>query len=190
MILTQDNEYAAVLDACALVPMSLCDTLLRLAEDPAMYRPLWSEEILREVDSTLQNKLKLTSGQAKRRMDSMRQAFPEAIVTIPPGLVKALEGIPDKDDRHVLAVAIRAHANVIVTQNIKHFPESEINQYGILCHAPDDFLIHQFHLSPLQVLDKLDAQASAISQGRPEIVSSLRKVVPGFIELVEKWTSG
>jgi hypothetical protein len=34
MILAQDNEYAAVLDACVLVPMPLCDTLLRLAEDP------------------------------------------------------------------------------------------------------------------------------------------------------------
>lgn len=49
MILTPDNEYAVVLDACVLVPMSLCDTLLRLAEEPAMYRPLWSDEILAEV---------------------------------------------------------------------------------------------------------------------------------------------
>jgi hypothetical protein len=53
MILTQDNEYAAVLDACVLVPMPLCDTLLRLAEDPAMYRPLWSEAILTEVATAL-----------------------------------------------------------------------------------------------------------------------------------------
>ena len=57
MILTQDNEYAVVLDACVLAPMPLCDTLLRLAEDPSMYRPLWSGNILQEVGNVLQNKL-------------------------------------------------------------------------------------------------------------------------------------
>jgi len=57
MILNQNNEYAAVLDACVLAPMPLCDTLLRLAEDPAFYRPLWSEEMLREVGDVIENRL-------------------------------------------------------------------------------------------------------------------------------------
>jgi hypothetical protein len=56
MILNQDNEYAALLDACVLVPMCLCDTLLRFAEYPAMYRPLWSSEILQEVGDALESK--------------------------------------------------------------------------------------------------------------------------------------
>jgi hypothetical protein len=54
MISAQDNEYVVLLDACVLVPMPLCDTLLRLAEEPAFYRPLWSEEILREVGDALE----------------------------------------------------------------------------------------------------------------------------------------
>ena len=33
-----------VLDACVLVPQSLCDLLLRLAEEPRLYRPVWTEE--------------------------------------------------------------------------------------------------------------------------------------------------
>jgi hypothetical protein len=53
MILTPDNEYSVVLDACVLAPMPLCDTLLRLAEEPGLYRPLWGEEILREVSDTI-----------------------------------------------------------------------------------------------------------------------------------------
>jgi hypothetical protein len=52
LILTLDNEYAAVLDACVLVPMPLCDTLLRCAEDPGLFRALWSEQILEEVKRT------------------------------------------------------------------------------------------------------------------------------------------
>jgi len=44
--------YAAVLDACVLVPTALCDTLLRLAEDQ-FYRPLWSPRILLEVEDAV-----------------------------------------------------------------------------------------------------------------------------------------
>ena len=66
MILNQDNEYAALLDACVLVPMCLCDALLRLAEHPAMYRPLWSSEILREVGDALESKIGLTPEQIGR----------------------------------------------------------------------------------------------------------------------------
>ena len=55
MLFTQENEYSAVLDACVLVPMALCDTLLRLAEKPALYQPLWSEQILAEVAKVLES---------------------------------------------------------------------------------------------------------------------------------------
>ncbi len=57
MIFTPGNDYSAVLDACVLVPMALCDLLLRLAEEPAMYRPLWSEQILTEMAKALKTKL-------------------------------------------------------------------------------------------------------------------------------------
>ena len=63
MILTLDNEYAAVLDACALAPMPLGDTLLRCAEDPALFRVLWSEQILEEVKRTLLQKFGYTAKQ-------------------------------------------------------------------------------------------------------------------------------
>lgn len=189
MILTQDNEYAAVLDACVLVPMPLCDTLLRLAEDPAMYRPLWGEQILQEVGATLVNKVfQRTAEQRDRRLRTMQEAFPEALVRIPDGFAAALDCIPDENDRHVLATAICGHANAIVTQNVKHFPADCLKQFDILLQTPDDFLVHQFHLRPAQVLEKLDAQASAIRQGRCDVISLLRKTVPQFIALVDQWS--
>ena len=119
----------------------------------------------------------------------MKEAFPEATVKIPACLPSSLDGIPDKDDRHILAAAICGHANAIVTQNQKHFPKEVVQEFDILCHTPDEFLIHQFHLNPPQILEKIDAQASGIRKSRPEIIQLLKSTVPGFIALVEKWSS-
>ena len=73
MILNQDNEYTALLDACVLVPMCLCDTLLRFAKDPAMFRPLWSTQILKEVGDALSGPTVVLSG------DVTDEAFNEAV---------------------------------------------------------------------------------------------------------------
>ena len=146
MILTQDNEYTVLIDACVLVPMPLCDTLLRLAEEPAMYRPLWSEEILGEVGRVLHQQLGYTEQQSARRIEFMKQAFPEAAIATPAGFHESLTGIPDKNDCHVLGAAICGHAHAIVTRNTKHFPKDAVQPFDILCQTPDDFLIHQFHL--------------------------------------------
>jgi predicted nucleic acid-binding protein len=185
MILNQDNEYAALLDACVLVPMCLCDTLLRLAEDPAMYRPLWSSEILQEVGDALESQIKLSPSQRQRRIERMSAAFPEASIQPAPCLSSSLTGIPDLKDRHVLAAAIAGHAQVIVTNNVKDFPEPYMAQFDILCHSADDFLIHQFHLNRSLVLDKLDGQAVTIHRQRTAILSTLQIVAPKFVRLVQ-----
>ncbi len=185
MIFTQENEYSAVLDACVLVPVSLCDILLRLAEESAMYRPLWSEEIMAEMARALRTKLHRTAAEITYRRQQMNHAFPEAMVAVPPELADALE-LPDRDDRHVLAAAIKAQANVIVTQNTKHFPKACLEKWGILCQTADEFLIDQYHLSPQTMLDKIDDQAAAISQDRRFISSSLRNAAPKFTKLLEE----
>jgi predicted nucleic acid-binding protein len=185
MILTQDNEYAVLLDACVLVPMPLCDTLLRLAEEPAFYRPLWSEGILQEVGDALEKKLHRSPIQVQRRLVQMREAFPEASVEVPADLIQAMGCIPDTNDRHVLAAAIRGNANAIITVNTRHFPVDCLDQYGIDCQTPDEFLVHQFHLDPEQILDKLDGQSSNIGKDRPYIIERLRVMVPTFAALVE-----
>ena len=183
MILNQNNEYAAVLDACVLVPMPLCDTLLRLAEDPAFYRLLWSKEILREVGDALETKLKLTKEQREYRLNQMQKAFPEAMVRIPQGLINTFD-CPDKDDRHVLACAVKGQANAIVTKNTRDFPAECLKEYGIFCQPPDEFLVHQFYLGPQEVVEKLDRQAAAIRKQRNYILDLLVKDAPVFCSLI------
>lgn len=185
MIFTQENEYSVVLDACVLVPMALCDLLLRLAEEPATYRPLWSEEIFREIAKALKTKLRRTDAEITWRLEQMRQAFPEAMVTIPSELLATGECLPDKDDRHVLAAAVMAQANAIVTQNTKHFPEKCLAKYGVICQTADDFLMNQYDLCPQLVLDKLDDQAAGIGHTRSLTVANLKSAAPKFCKRLE-----
>lgn len=185
MIFTQENEYSAVLDACVLVPVSLCDLLLRLAEEPAMYRPLWSDQILTEMTKTMRTKLHRSATEVAYRRQKMNEAFPEAMVPVPSELLRSVECIPDENDRHVLAAAIMARANTIVTQNTKHFPKACLEKFGVLCQTADDFLIHQYHLCPQLILDKLDDQGAGISQDRAYVVASLKASAAGFCKLLE-----
>lgn len=185
MILTPDNEYRAVLDACVLIPMPLCDTLLRPAEEPSLYRPLWSASILDEVIRNLQTKLGRTLDQGQYRIQAMRSAFPEAWIVVPQELLRnAFECVPDPNDRHVLAAAVCGSAHVIVTQNVKHFPQDCLQPFDILCQTPDEFLIHQFHSSPAQVLMKLDEQGANLGRDRRFVINGLRRMTPNFSDLV------
>ena len=53
--------------------------------------------------------------------------------------VPSLE-LPDLDDRHVLAAAIVGRCDVIVTQNLKDFPNEVLNAFDIKAQHPDEFL--------------------------------------------------
>jgi predicted nucleic acid-binding protein len=145
MILTPDNEYTVLLDACVLVPMPLCETLLRLAEEPALYRPLWSERILQEVGVAL-GRMKYTAFQVSRLLEAMRITFPEAMAPLPKDLIEGLTCIPDPNDRHVLASAIAGRANALLTLNRRDFPSERLAQYEIDRMSPDEFLVHQYQL--------------------------------------------
>jgi predicted nucleic acid-binding protein len=187
MILTSDNEYAVVLDACVLAPMPLADTLLRLAEEPSLYRIVWTEELLQETGGTLA-KLGRTPAQVERRLKFMREYFPEAMLTLTPEIVAAIPCLPDANDRHVVAAAILGHANAIVTANTKDFPIECLSKYDLVCQTPDEFLVHQYHLNPGVVLEKLDAQATGIREQRQGVLDRLKIPAPTFVNMVEKST--
>lgn len=74
------SAVTVVLDANVLVQASVRDTLLRLAEEPALYRPLWSVEIMAEVSRTLQSKFHIEPHRTTRLEAALREHFPEAWV--------------------------------------------------------------------------------------------------------------
>jgi predicted nucleic acid-binding protein len=184
MILTPDNEYCVVPDACVLMPMPLCDTLLRLAEEPSFFRMTWSREILEEVRRGLAGpRFGYSTEQVDRRFRAMNVAFPEALHTLPPGLADGIAGLPDPDDRHVVALAIHAGADAIVTENVRDFPECALAPHNLAVLSADEFLVHQYHLDPHSVLEKLDRQAAGIRQQRTDVLRLLQRSAPEFCAL-------
>ena len=173
--------FAAYLDACCLVPINLTDVLMRLAETHT-YRPLWSDQVLNEVERTLpQLSSAMTEDKARRRVDMMRRQFRDAQVTDYETLIPSMTN--DPKDRHVLAAAVRGGAALIVTANTKDFPPEATDPYDIAVATPDEFLLNQLDLSPEQTLQCL-RDIVATRKRPPETLSSflsqLSKTVPNF----------
>ncbi|MDP2996375.1 MAG: PIN domain-containing protein [Bryobacterales bacterium] len=175
------NQYTIVLDTCVLAPMPLCDTLLRLAEEPATYVPKWSDDILRELRSTL-IKMGYAPAQAERRIEAMSAAFEDAKVTGYENLVPSLTN--DIKDRHVLAAAVRCQAHAIVTSNVKHFPLESTAPYDVEVLTPDEFLVRQFCRDQDRVIEKLQDQARARQIRTEELLALLAKRVPELTQRV------
>ena len=64
----------------------------------------------------------------RKFMDSAFEDY-EALVTGYEHRIESLS-LPDPDDRHVLAAAIECGASIIVTANLKDFPDSQLKQSG------------------------------------------------------------
>lgn len=67
---------AVVLDANVLVQAPVRDILLRLAEQPALHRLLWSDEIVSEVKRTLEDKFRIKPHRTARLEFMLREHFP------------------------------------------------------------------------------------------------------------------
>ena len=180
--------YVALLDASVLHPWVVCDLLLRLAER-GLYRPAWSAEILDELVDSLTDRKPEHAERFQRRRERMEAAFAEAMAVRPERFVAAVPEEVDPGDRHVVAAAFAARADVIVTNNIRHFAPERLAESGLLAQTADEFLIHQWWLDPQgvdQVLTEMAAATTRPPLAVAEILESLRRLAPEFVNLVEQ----
>lgn len=180
------SVFPVVLDSCVLYPMYMRDTLLRAA-DAGLYQVRWSREILDGATRNLIANGLMTEQKARRLEQHMETAFPEALVVVPPTLLAVMTN--DPGDRHVLAAAVAAHAQVIVTSNLRHFAAESLAPWDIEAQHPDDFLLHLHDLAPEVMTNVLDQQAQDLRHPRmttAELLSILEKQVPGFVRQVRE----
>jgi predicted nucleic acid-binding protein len=177
------SGYQVVLDASVLVNAALRDTLLRLAEPPHLYLPRWSRQIMLETQRALEARLGLTPVQTAHLVSELETHFADAWVEGYEELIPSMSNHPK--DRHVLAAAVRCGAQTIVTFNLKDFPVDSLALWNVEAQSPDEFLIHQFHLDPHVVVDKIEEQV-AQHGGWERLMSIHRKTVPGFVSLISQ----
>jgi predicted nucleic acid-binding protein len=138
--------FIVVYDANALYPNTLRDLLIRIAQQPHLVQAKWTNEILDEMIRALQkNFSNVTEEQVGRLRDRMNRAVRDCLVEGYEPLVEILE-LPDPDDRHVLAAAIKATAQVIVTRNVRDFPRGKLARWGVRAKSPDDFVRDQIEI--------------------------------------------
>jgi predicted nucleic acid-binding protein len=141
------SQFTALYDACVLYPAPLRDLLMHLALTD-LFRAKWTDAIHDEwIRNVLKDRPDLKPEQLQRTRDLMNAHVRDCLVTGYEELIPGLT-LPDPDDRHVLAAAIRAGADVIVTFNLRDFPDDVLAKYGIEALHPDDFVTYQLDLAP------------------------------------------
>lgn len=178
--------FVVIYDACVLYPAPLRDLLIRVA-NTGLVRARWSETILDECfRSILENRPDLRAEALNRTRELMMKAVPDCLVRGYEALIGGLE-LPDPDDRHVLAAAICAGAQSIVTFNLKDFPGVNLAPYNVEAKHPDDFVFDAIDLAPGLVTAVVSEQAAALQRPKRtvgELLDTLRD--QGLVRSVAK----
>ena len=180
--------FVALYDANVLYGNTLRDLLIRLAMAGRM-QAKWTNRILDEMQRNLAvNRPGIPEEKLGRLRLLMNSAVRDCLVEGYEPLIEGLK-LPDPDDRHVLAAAIKAGAQIIVTSNLKDFPAKDLAAWNIEAKSPDDFVLDPIDLDgrvvwacvqqiadsrinpPETVDDVLDALEAA---GLVEAVAALR----------------
>jgi hypothetical protein len=153
------TPFVVVYDACVLYPAPLRDLLVRLAR-AGFVQAKWTDDIHDEwTENLLENRPELQAADLARTRQLMNLAVRDCLVSDYEDLIPSLT-LPDDDDRHVLAAAIHAGAQTIVTANEPDFPADVLDRYNIDAKHPDDFVLELIDLNAPAVAAIVHEQAA------------------------------
>lgn len=146
------NRFTAFVDACSLAGVLRRNLILTLAE-AEFFRLRWSPEVLEETEKAIteiltKRGIEDAAGKAAKARGAMELAFEEAMVSDFKEFMSAGTALPDPNDVHVLAAALKTQAAVIVTENLKHFPENVLTPLNLEARSADAFLADTIALDP------------------------------------------
>lgn len=148
--------FTALYDASVLYPSLTRNLLVHLATS-GLVAARWTEQIQDEwIRNPLQDRPDLTPERLARTRRLMDAAVPDAQVNEDHEL-KASLSLPDPDDRHVLAAAITGDVDVLITWNLRHFPQEAVSAHGIEVLTLDDLLCRLLTLIPQDTRSAVEA---------------------------------
>jgi predicted nucleic acid-binding protein len=182
------SHFTVVYDACVLYPAPLRDLLMRLAVTGA-FRARWTEKIHDEwVRNLLLSRPDLDPEKLARTVKLMNVAVPDCLVEGYESFADGL-GLPDKDDNHVLAAAIRCNANVIVTFNLKDFPAAALEKYEVEAQHPDEFIGDLLDLDAAVVVEAAQKHRASLRAPKIPVVDYLNMLLrQGLTQTVKALT--
>ncbi|MFG1910627.1 putative toxin-antitoxin system toxin component, PIN family [Kribbella sp. NPDC048928] len=153
-------SFIVIYDANVLYPNSLRDLLIRVAQ-AGLVEAKWTDKILDETFRSLKRvRPDLDPAKLDRTRQLMNRAIRDVRVTGYEPLIEVLD-LPDPDDRHVLAAAVKARAQVIVTENLKDFPRAQLLPWNIEARSADDFMLDLIDLNQQSVYAQVQRMADA-----------------------------
>lgn len=169
-------KFKAVLDTNVIYPIIIRDLLFWFAYYE-LYTPKWGNTIFKEWKEVMIRK-GITKEEAEKRVQRANSAFPDALVANYESLIANLI-LPDENDKHVLAAAIKSNSDIIVTNNLKDFPEEYLNSFSIKAKSADDFLTDIIDLNQdiaIKAFKEMVLNRKNPSMNEFEVLESLRKV--------------
>lgn len=129
------------------------------------------------MTALLRNRPDLSREKLERTRMLMDKHAEDALVTGYEHLIDGLH-LPDPDDRHVLAAAIRGRADVIVTANVRDFPAEVLMPFEIDAQHPDEFVVH--------LLDLSSGSVTAAAHRPRESLRNPAKTVDEYLKMLER----
>jgi predicted nucleic acid-binding protein len=174
----------AFLDASVLYPVSLRHLLMRLTI-ARLFQARWSAKVHEEwIRAVLRDNPAIPAARLHDLRDAMDERAQDSVVTDYESLIESLT-LPDPNDRHVLAAAIVGRAHIIVTCNLKDFPDEALDPYNIEAQHPDEFIRGLLDLAPHMVIDAVQRQQVSLINPpvlMPDLLSLFERL--GLVETV------
>jgi len=150
-----------LLDACVLYSAPLRDLLLRLALHQ-LFRAHWTNQIHDEwTENLLRNRPTIKREAIERTRQLMDSGVQDALIAGYEHRIETLQ-LPDPDDRHVLAAAIEAGAEGILTFNMQDFPEAVLAPHKLQALHPDVYICQLLKYSTEEVIEAIKNLRSAL----------------------------
>jgi predicted nucleic acid-binding protein len=173
----------AVLDSNVIFSRVLHELFGRLALEARLLDLVWSEELLVEASTALQERKGLDAAVADRWVGHLRRAFPEGqtdLARLPAAFTA------DEADQFVCALALAGDAQLLLTFD-RGYLDVPLRGLGVEVVHPDVWLTLAVAEEPALVVDIVTRQAAVWGGGRPvpELLDAFeRACVPTFAERV------
>ena len=184
-----EDAPRAFLDACVLFP-PLTRGLLLSAAAEGLLDPAWSPGVVAEwAHATARDHGPLAAEAVHREVGLMARRWPMGEAAPTREACDALS-LPDEDDRHVLAAALKAGASLLVTANLRDFPAAKLRDLGLAPIHPDALLWELAGRAPEAVARALANTLRtfpALQADRAESVRALKRAgLPRFAKLLRQ----